>query len=522
MRRIWIGLAIAAASISPVEAHAFERCDKLFASADELRTFVFEEGVRYAPKKYFDKARSIRIDIDQRTGHIIPFAKFDSDRQPVIVYPAAFPSILCRMVLATFLVLDGDTQPAAEAASTAGRCVLSGKPREICLKDQARDLERRYRAKFAALPAGKQQLAYGIVSDALGQIAKHEFAHHLLGHWNRIGSGSIARIDAEFEADFYAVLNGIQVGENPGAMYYFFDVLADMEAQSEAMRSPDYESGDCRARNINDITALFGAAPMMLVDFADGGAKFRNSTPKVELPKIARELAERGAPKPSAKSCGRLSEVVLREAHAELANLIAPMAEYAHLLPKRPGRKDGLDELALDGPEVFTLIERLEEQSRSLTHIKGLAARVLSILVSRVGLAGVEAKVSRQLDAVVESAADDILSSDYGRFLKVKALHVLYDTDGPAAARIDAAKILFESAVTFLPDASEGWMNLAMIAFAKGDCRKAAELADKAARTTNDKDAQGMAESFRNQMRGISNPKRCAEDGARFAETFVR
>jgi tetratricopeptide (TPR) repeat protein len=514
MWRIW--LVIAAASISPLEAHAFDRCDRLFGSNDELRTFVFEAGVRYGPKKYFDKARSIRIRIDQRSGKIFPSAEFDSDRQPVIVYPAAFPPILCRMALATYLVLDSDDwQPAAEAASAAGNCVLSGKPREICLKDQARDLERRYRAKFAALPTGKQQVAYGIAFAALGQIGKHEYAHHLLGHWDRIASGSIARIDAEFEADFYAVLNGIQTGENPGAMYYFFDVLADMEAQSEAMRSPDYESGECRATNINDITALFGIAPMILVDFADGGGKFRNLTPEVELPKIARELAERAAPKPSPKSCGRLSEVVLREAHAELASLTALMAEYAHVLPKRRG------ELALDEPEVFTLIERLREQARSFNHIQGLAARVLSILVSRVGLAGAEAKVSRQLDAVVESTADDILSGDYGRFLKVKALHVLYDTDGPAATRIDAAKTLFESAVTFLPDASEGWINLAMIAFVKGDCRKAAEHADKAVRTANDTDTRRQAESFRNQMRGISNPKRCAEAGARFAETFV-
>ena len=516
MWRIWVVLAIAAACMSPVEARAFERCDKLFPSIDELRTFVFEAGVRNGPKKYFDKARSIRIDIDQRPRKILPAAEFDSNRQPVIIYPAAFPPILCRMALTTFLIFDGaDEQPAAEAASAAAKCLLSGKPREMCLKDQAYNLERRYRAKFAALSAANQRRAYGVALVALGQIAKHEYAHHLLRHFDRIGSGSIARIDAEFEADFYAAVNGIQAGENPGAMYYFFDVMADMEAQSEAMRSPDYESGECRARNINDITALFGVAPMMLVDFAAGGGSFQNL--EVELPKVARELAERDAPKPSAKSCGRLSEVVLREANAELVSLTALMAEYAHLPGLRRER-----ELALDEPEVLTLIKRLEEQGRSFNHIKGLAADVLSHLVQLVGLAGLQAKVSRQLDAVVESTADDILSGDYGRFLKVKALHVLYGSDGPAATRIDAAKTLFESAVTFQPDLSEAWMNLAMIALTKGDCRKAEELADKAARTTADKDARGQAESFRNGMRGISNPKRCAEAAARFAETFAR
>ena len=125
-------LAIVAASMSPVEAQAFARCDRLFASIEELRTFVFEAGVRQAPKKYFDQARSIRIDIGRRSGKILPVAEFDSDRQPVIVYPAAFPPLLCRMALTTYLVLDNvDEQPAAEAASAAGKCVLSDKPREI-------------------------------------------------------------------------------------------------------------------------------------------------------------------------------------------------------------------------------------------------------------------------------------------------------------------------------------------------------------------------------------------------------
>jgi hypothetical protein len=522
MWRIWVVLAIAAICMSPVEARAFERCDKWFASTDELRTFVFERAVRTAPKKYFDEARSIRIDIDRRSGKIVPAAEFDSDRRPVIVYPAAFPPILCRMALAFYLVnMDGDWQPAAEAAMAeaaraAGKCVLSGKPREICLKDYARDLERRYRAKFAALSAGHHATAYGIALDALGQIGKHEYAHHLLRHFDRIGSGSIPRIDAEFEADFYAVLNGVQAGEFPGAMNYFFDVMADMEAQSVAMRSPDYESGECRATNIHDISDVFGLTSMMMVRFAFADREFK-LTPEVELPRVARELAERGAPKPSEKSCGRLSGVVLREAHVELASLTALMAEYAHLLPRRNG------ELVLEEPEAVTLIERLQEQARGFKHIRGLAAQVLSAIVSRVALAGQEAKVSRWLDAAVALIADDIHSGDYGRLLKVKALYVLYNTDGPAAARIDAAKTLFESAVTFLPDAHEAWANLAMIAYYKGDCRKAAELADEAVRTAADKDQRGETESLRSAWRKLtSNPKLCAELGVRSAEKSLR
>jgi hypothetical protein len=519
---IWVVLAIAAIYMSPVEARAFERCDKWFASTDELRTFVFERAVRTAPKKYFDEARSIRIDIDidGRSGKIFPVATFDSDRRPVLVYPAAFPPMLCRMALAFYLA-NMDGQPAAgaaitEAARAAGKCVLSGKPREICLQDYARDLERRDRAKFAALPASHHATAYGIALEALGQIGKHEYAHHLLRHFDRISSGSIPRIDAEFEADFYAILNGAEAGEFPGAMSYFFEVMAYMEAQSEAMRSPDYESGDCRATNIRDITNVFGLTSMNLARFAFADRELK-LTPEVELPKAARELAERGAPKPSENSCGRLSGVVLREAQVELASLTALMAEYVHLLPRRNG------EVAIEEPEAFTLIERLQEQARGFKHIRGLAAQVLSGIVSRVALGHNAAKV-RGLDAAVESSiADDIHSGDYGRLLKVKALYVLYNTDGPAAARIDAAKTLFESTVTFLPDAEEAWENLALIAYYKGDCRKAAELADEAVRTSTDKDQRSQVESMRSSWRKLSsNPKLCAELGARTAEKTLK
>jgi hypothetical protein len=503
----------------PVEARAFERCDKWFASTDELRTFVFERAVRTAPKKYFDEARSIRIDIDLRPGKIFPVATFDSDRRPVIDYPAAFPPILCRMALAFYLA-NMDGQPAAEAAMAegaraAGKCVLSGKPRDICLQDYARDLERRDRAKFAALPAGHDATAYGIALDALGQIGKHEYAHHLLRHFDRISSGSIPRIDAEFEADFYALLNGVEAGEAPNAMIYFFEVMAKMEAKSEAMRSPDYESGDCRATNIYDIMQVFGLTSMNLVKFAFADRGFK-LTPEVELPKNARELAERGAPKPSEKSCGRLSGVVLREAHVELASLTALMAKYAHLLPRRKG------ELAIEDPEAFTLIERLQKQALGFKHLRGLVAQVLSGIVSRVALGDNSDKV-RGLDAEVESIADEIQSGDYGRLLKVKALYLLYHTDGPVAARIDAAQTLFESTVTFLPGASEAWENLALIAYYKGDCSKAAEFMDEAARTALDKDHRGELGALRSGLRKLSsNPKLCAELGAHRAEETLR
>jgi hypothetical protein len=525
MRRIGVLLAIAVASVFMSSgAHAFERCDKLFANADELRNFVVQAGVRYSPKKYFDAARSIRIDIDRRPGKIFPTAAFDASGQPIIIYPAAFPPILCRIVLATFLALDKDSRdslPQKEAARAIVRCVLSGNPREICLGDQARDLERLYRSNFAALSAQKRRNAYQVAFDALAQISRHEYAHHLLKHWEMVRSGSIARIDAEFEADFYAVFDGIQAGEVPSAMYYIFQTVADVDKLSGLLRSPDpgYESGTCRATNIGDITVLFGSTPRHLQDFAAGESKIA-APPETELPRIAQELAASGPPRPSPENCGRLKEALLREAHAELTSLAALMAEYSHLFGQ--GKDGEISETAFVAPEAFALIERLQQQVHTFKHIKALAARIMSITVQNVGLVGAEAKLSQKLDAEIESVADDILSDDYGRLLKVRGLRVLRQTEGSTTDRLDAAKTLFESAVALSPGLSEAWMNLAFIAYAKGECAKAAELADKADHTASDKMAHDIAEGLRGQMREALDPKRCAEDGAAFAETFAR
>ena len=521
MRMMWVLAATATSLLSPLPAQAFDRCDRLFAAPEELREFLIERGVRGAAMKYFEQARAMRLETAQAGGRLFPAATFEQGR-PVIVYPAAFPPLVCRLALATFLVLDGEPGPAGEAARDAGRCITAGRPRDVCLLDYARDLEQRYRASFAAQDEQGQKLAYGLATEALAQIARHEYAHHLLGHAERIRSGRLARIDAEFEADFYALLNGIQGGETAGAMYYFFDALAEMEEHAEALKSPDYESGDCRARNVDDITRLFGIAPIVLLDAVHGGGSFRTPTPDLAIGAIAEELARSNPPSPSAKSCGRLAQVVLREAHAELTRLLALVAEYADVLPATRSATDLAGGLGLTAPAVFKLIDRLQAASQDLVHLKGLAVRALSILVMRVGYGGATAEVSQLLDRAVQSSVGDILASDYGRMLKVKALSILYDApDRPLAARMDEAQPLFETSVTLLPEASEGWMNLAYIAFAKGDCAKAVELADQSVRTGSDS-VRDTAEAVRDRMREIVSSGRCAEEAKDFASTFGR
>jgi hypothetical protein len=518
MRTAWVTLVITVSLISPRAAQAFDRCDKLFATSDELKTFLLEEGVQSAPVKYFAKAKSIRIETE-RAGRLIPYATFDGQQSPIIVYPAIFPPVLCRLGVTTFLGIQTGSDLLTEAARDAGRCIAANRPREICITDYAKDLERRYRATFAKETAGAKNLAYQIVTDAIGQIAKHEFAHHLLNHQEKIKSGEIVRIDAEFEADYYAVLNGTQTGEVSSAMYYFFKPLAEMENNAAKMKNPDYESASCRATNINDITRVFGGAELVLLDAIKGGGDFENRQSD-HIRTIAQQVAKEDAPKPSADSCGRLAPVVLREGHEELKRLTALVAEYADILPATPESKDKQRGLGLGNPKIFKLVARLQRASQELTHLKGLAARAMSVLIHRIELAGAQSSISRELDHILQSSEDEYLSGDYGRMLNVRAVSILYDkSGGPIGARMNKAEPVFRKSLDFLPSASEAWMNLSFIAFARGDCTKAAEMADKSARAT-DQTTRSEAENFRDSMRELSAPERCAKAAQIFAAHF--
>lgn len=520
MQVTWTSVVLAAWLLSTVQAEAFEQCPQFFSDPDGLQTFVEERGVQDAPVKYFDKARAIRVDTRQ-SDRLIPRATFDPQGKPVIMYPAEFPPVLCRVALATFMAIENGREPMDEETKAAGACLLAGRSERDCLRDYAQVLEQRYQASFASMDWRKQQLAYTLATHALSQLAKHEYAHHLLDHFNRVPS-AIARIDAEFEADFYAILNGVQMGEAPPAMGYFFKEMAEMERQSEGLASRDYESSACRATNVADISDALGIAPMLLLDRVSDEGKFHNRD--LTLGKVSDELEQSGEPSVSPDSCGRLAQTVLRKARAELLTLTRLVAPYEALLVRRTAEQgDSAGGLGLNAPQIFTLIDQVQGASRGMVHLKGLAVGTLAMLIRRVSLDGGEDAVSRQLDDIIQSLAVDIVSADYGRLLGVRALTALYGArDQPLAPRLDSAEPMFRKAVTFLPALSEAWMNLAMIALVRGDCGKAAELEDKAAHTAEESGRANLEDLRDALLRANADPDACAKLARLFATHFAR
>ena len=503
-------LMLAALAFLPLKARAFEKCDTIFADPMDLVNNLSDRGIYDGPVALFENALSIRIDTGEASTELIPYVDYDADRSGIIYYPAAFVPVLCRIVLGTYMLLE-NVKPKvfAETARYAASCIDAGTPFDNCLQKFALDLESRYSNEFISLSQLKQHTAYDIHRAAVSQIGAHEFSHILLEHRRRIADGSLAPTDAEFEADFHAILNGVQIGEWPGAMAYFFIPMAEIERYSRRFVSYEHESFACRAKNVNAIVDTIGATPMLMLDAVDGGPNRLATGSLGELVDNVRTLEHSEPPAMNDAFCGRLSKVVLSEAHGELAHLASLVADYADLLyTSNPNTTEGL---GLDTPKAFELITRLETESRDFTHLRNLAAQLMSRLIQRIGLAGGEHALADDLNRILQTAEDYMLARDYGRLLKVEGLIELYWLGEPVDVRLAKARGTFEESLKYSPELVESWLNLALIARAEKRCDESAELADRAFRLPVDETTRRELRAFRKDMKAAAEAGTCAE-----------
>ncbi|NJM30691.1 MAG: hypothetical protein HC855_11850 [Rhizobiales bacterium] len=514
------------------QAHAFDRCNEYPQDEDGFRSWLSERVIHTVPEKYFDLARSIALDTKPGYTGLSPvFAKFNEDGRPAVVFPADFAPVICRIALAQFVFFDSDRNaPAVAAQEEAAKCVdakiQSQEPLGACLAQYAAGLETTYRSAFGELASRTQNQAYAYAADAVEQIAKHEFAHHFLNHFERVKSGSLARIDAEFEADFDAALNAVQTGTLHSAMYYFFAPLGEIERRAGALKSPNYESADCRAANINDISGLFGIVTMVLNDAAEGeNRNFTTKQPDMRLASLLEELRRRPPPAPSEFSCGKLSLQVLAEAQREMIEFTTIFADSASVLFEDAEEMKPAAFGIGNKESVLQLIERLRASSASFIHLKGLSARALSIFISRLAhqLEAGDNSLAPVVESVLAASGGDFISGDHGRILNQRAVFILYEQKGARVeAKLEEARRMFERAVLLLPNLSESWANLAIIALATGNCSEAVALAETAIDSTQNEPTRASTAQFRDDVRNADQEGRCSEMSQNMRESLAK
>ena len=508
-------LLIIAAVLFASPAIAFEHCDRVFKDSRHFVEEAMDIAVGRAPVRYHQLASSIRIVVDAPPSTLIPFAT-EQQGTKLVVLPIPFISMSCQMALATYLRVAGVQPESFEQAERAGaKCLDAGNPRAQCLTAFGNDLAARYRAAFAKLPKPEQNTALGIYRSALRQVLQHEYAHHYLNHFARIGASTLKRIDAEFEADLFAITNGVQSGDPVTAMYYFFDGLSGIEKSTRTLSTPDYESGACRASNINNITGFIGIVPVLLLDAAYGGNWLLQNSNSRQLRTEVDKHFGRAAPKLESGACALIANVALSDMHAELKQLALRMSADADLL--------FADQSKVDNRRASELVRDLAAMASRFRYADGVASKSIAMMLINWGLKG---RARTPLMAQVESLLADksvvanFQSEDYGRLLSAQSLALLQErTDLSPQARLDRSFSLLKSAVHYNPRLSEAWMNLAFVSFKRADCAAAARYgANSAATLTEGKDAQeGVATFVRTMKAWSANPEACRAEAARFS-----
>jgi hypothetical protein len=449
------------------------------------------------PLRYRPAASQFRFVARSGMGDpLFPFATkgqhFD------VVIPGAFEPFLTSLAKATYFGLAGTESEALEhSVSQVCQSLATGSPREQALLGFASDLETHFARVFGVLSEREKATIQSLCASALKQVVMHECAHHYLGHFDRLRAKQIARKDAEFEADVFAVLNGIEAGEPPSSMYYFFSSLADIEASTHGLGSVHYESFGERRTNVENITACLGFECVLLIDAAFGGGFTLSASSPDTLRSVCDQLLRRAEPDFEGRANGRLAATVLREMHVELRTLIARLAADAVVLFSTT------DDVG--AARAVRLIADLVEAARTLRHLNGVAAKCIALFLRRWGLRGRPlAPFAGLIDALADDAAvaGRFHCDDLGRIHQAIGLSILQEPTGlVAASRLDLARARLLRAVELNPTQSEAWCNLAFVSFKQGRCSEAAEFADQSLATLSDESSRKGTQFFADKMR---------------------
>ena len=494
-------------------AFAFDKCETFPSDPVELSHEIAARVNKRAPVKYHPLVPTIKLVTSSLGEKLSPFAD-EQQGKKFIVLPPLFAKVACQIALAQFLRIEGIQEDAFDQASkAAANCFDAGGSQKSCIVGFANELARRYGKAFAGLPVDKQQTAFGIYAATLHQIMMHEYAHHFLDHFARIKAQKLTRADAEFEADLFAVMNGVQAAEPASAMYYFFQGIADVERHTEKLATPDYESGYCRASNVDYITRFIQDGPMLLVDSALGGGYVLKRNSPSYVRSRATEVFSGALPALDTGYCGRIAKVALGDASKELRQLYGRMETDLDFLFAKEKDWDVL--------RANRLLSDLAEMSEHFRYMDGIAVKSIALMLRGWGLKGRDltpliGPVDRLLDT--DSVTGSFLSEDFGRLLQAHGMAILQEPgDNSAQWRMDRSFSLFERAVSYNPSQSEAWMNLAFIAFKRGDCAKAARFADRAVETLTQEDMRESTQFFASKMNELSpDPKRCRTAASQF------
>ena len=494
------------------DALAFESCNKVSVNPNK----ILDEIKLRIPVKHYGMFKEIELITNATENIVIPFASTTNGGRKTIVVPYQFAKLACQLSLSTYIkIKEGrNLKGFEEAARDTSGCLSDKKTTGECIISYGNKLANLYERKYSNLSQRHQRVAYGLYLQAVYQIVMHEYAHHFLFHFERIGN-DIERIDAEFEADFFAIFNGIQSGEVAISMYYFFYSMAKLERHTNILSTNKYESTSCRLNNITSISEFIGIKPALLLDATHGGKyRFKSNSPE-SLKSMAKEMLSEG-PTYDSSGCGKLSGDILKSSYKELKELVLRVSLDSEWLFEEHFRSKASYEA------LISLVRDLIRFTTEFKYMNTVAAKAASYLVRRMEIKGDKlTESSSEIEVLMNTKEfnENILSGDAGRLFQIQGLSVLQSGYGlNRDERIEKAQEHFELATFYNPYLSDSWMNLAFVRFMQGRCSEAKRLMMRSlkASTSDDEHKKNLLIFAIKMGKLSSNRESCNSEGDNF------
>jgi hypothetical protein len=438
-----------------------------------------------------------------RKGAGDPLFPFATRRERMdVVMPDAFPPFLDGIARATYFQLaDRGVASFEKTVQASSALLMSGRPREEVLRQFSARLDYLFTPVFESISDQERATVRSLTSSAFRQIVMHECAHHYLGHFDRMRAREIAVKDAEFEADLFAILNGIEAGEPQSAMYYFFSALASIDASTNGLGSANYDSFSDRANNVNAITGCLGIECLLILDASYGGGFILEQSSAGTLQDAS--IALLAGPKRNYDDGehGRVAGTMLNEMHSELRDLLARLAADTPLL-----FSDG----EYDSGSAVRLIADLANAARSFRHLNQIAAKCISLFLRRWGLRGRPlAPLVEEIEMLIgnELVAGRFHCGDLGRIHQAIGFSILHErVDLAASERLERGRAQLLAATDLNPMQAEAWAHLAFISCKAGNCEEAATYARRSMETYMGSEPESI-QSFAEMMRNLASDK---------------
>lgn len=462
-------------------------CHAAIDTNEKLGEFVRREIRSRTPARYLDIADEIEATLTSNSSEIVPHV-IDNGSRKLVVVPANFAKLLCAVVYANYLAHNKDSRANSflsfdDILTETAACTSQEDP-NLCFLTMTKRLERRHAASIALLNNSSRNSLNTFYKGALAQILLHEYAHHYLNHVRRIRSRELDPFQAEFDADFLAMMTGVQAGDPPTSLHYWFGIMGHIDALRPPRTQRTHPSDQCRMANFFGIADTVDFVPIVVIETASG---LGDKLPEAMIQRIDQMLAE--PLKLPENLCSSGPSEVLSGARAELKQL------YQLLKPQRAFLQGEVRQREIS--KLAPLVDKLARMSREFQYVPGLAARCLSLILAGHNKADGEMQSLMALNSLqsamrLESRqSSEFMSADLGRLLETQAQEMFYRQQGPAREQVMFTLVprILKEAVTLNPQLTDAWMMLSLISFKLGSCGNAHKYGLQSLGTANEQDA---------------------------------